>query len=225
MRTASAVRVVNAIRVACVARMVGASVARTVGLGTLTAASLALVFWPVQRSWMSWGVATRNQVERTALALRLGIDDPATTPPPADLGALAFDRCVAAVRGARMQMFAENDVPALGATLLGGAAPPDLPSLSPSLQPVAGLPNMQHAAVDLPPALLPAAGQEWPIVDADGVVVGRLRADEGRPLWRRLPQPLVSRRGNLYLLTTAARQSCRVVTATAPFLPLVVLTR
>ncbi|MBK8096633.1 MAG: hypothetical protein IPK26_05965 [Planctomycetes bacterium] len=203
--------------------LAGAERPRTVALGTLAAALIALTLWPVQRSWMSWGVATKNQVERTALALRLGIDDKATAPMAADLGALSFAQCVHAVRERRLQMFAEPELPAIGTTL--ATDPPDasLPELPARLQPVTAQPTLLHAAVDLPAPLLTAAGQEWPILDARGAVVGRLRADESSALWRRLPQPLVSRRGNLYLLATAATGPCHLVTTTAPHVPLAIL--
>lgn len=179
----------------------------------------ALLLWPVQRAWISWTVATRNQTERTALALRLGVDDPAAAPSPEDLNGLPFARCVQPVQRRRLQMFAEPAMPALGAQLAWSGPPPtdELPSLAPPHRLV--LPDgraFAHESLSLPSVLLGEPGQEWPIVDAAGVVVGRLRADEASALWRRLPDPLVSRRGNLYVRADAGGAPGFVVGATAP---------
>ncbi len=195
-------------------------------LATLTVVLVAVLLWPVQRAWLSWGAQNRSAVENAALALRLGLPDPAIVPPPADLGALSWERCVEAVRSRDLCMFGEVPLPALGERL---PPPPAVPAAAPVLSGARRLTLADgrvvlHWRAELPAELLQRPEREWPIVDEDGVVRGRLRADEARPWLRRLPAPLAARRGNAYAVPEPDGPLL-LVTPAPPFAVLAVLGR
>lgn len=187
----------------------------------------SVFLWPVQRAWLSWCGVARNRTERTALAARLGIDDPATAPLPQDAPRETFAASLAALQREHLQMFAEpQQVPIGGHLVFRAEDPPAVLPIFPldarvapreAARIAAGGTPCAFAACELPKSLLGEPGREWPVVDADGCVVGRLRADEPH-VWLRalpLPLPLVSHRANLYVARTEPG-AVWVVTANAP---------
>ncbi|MEO6596045.1 MAG: hypothetical protein ABIP94_14950 [Planctomycetota bacterium] len=130
-----------------------------------------------------------------------------------------LSHCVQPVRERRLKTFAEQALPEIGALLVWPGppkSPTDLPTLpAPRRLTLDDGRAFAHANGALPAVLLGEPGQEWPVVDRAGSVVGRVRADEAKPSWRRLPDPIVSRRGNVYVQSGADAAITFVAATTA----------